>query len=310
MSTERVYERSFDEDVEQNERNTCPECSGRVTTNTHETVCDDCGLVIDEQRIDPGPEWREFRDEASSRRRVGAPNTVARHDNGMGSVIGWKKDANGRTLKGSKRRQVARLRREHDRAQTGSKREYNRRIGMFEIRRMACALGLPASIRDQACQLFRSAQDAELLRGRSIEAIATASLYAVCRLNEQPRTFAEVTTASKVSRGRIENAYNVLNRELGLPVPPAKPDVYLPQLASDLGVSSETERRARQLLDDARERTLCSGCHPAGVAAGCLYAAAQERCEDVSQTAVAELADISAATVRARYREVVGEIET
>ncbi|MFQ3285630.1 TFIIB-type zinc ribbon-containing protein [Natronomonas sp.] len=53
--TDSAYERGFDEDVEQNEANTCPECGGRVTANVDETVCDDCGLVIDENKIDRGP---------------------------------------------------------------------------------------------------------------------------------------------------------------------------------------------------------------------------------------------------------------
>jgi len=29
-----------------------------VTMNAVETICKDCGLIIDEQRIDHGPEWR------------------------------------------------------------------------------------------------------------------------------------------------------------------------------------------------------------------------------------------------------------
>ena len=55
-TTERdIYETAFDEDV-QPTSNQCPECDGRVTTNAAETVCDDCGLVLDDLRIDHGPE--------------------------------------------------------------------------------------------------------------------------------------------------------------------------------------------------------------------------------------------------------------
>jgi transcription initiation factor TFIIB len=111
MASRNIYEQTFDEDVQQNDQNTCPECSGRVTANTHETVCDDCGLVIDDQQVDCGPEWREFENDRSGR-RVGAPNTVARHDRGIGTEIGGKHDGNGRKLDGRKRRQLQRLRRE------------------------------------------------------------------------------------------------------------------------------------------------------------------------------------------------------
>ena len=44
------YATGFDEDVPSKLTNQCPRCGGRVTTNTIETVCEDCGLVIDDQR--------------------------------------------------------------------------------------------------------------------------------------------------------------------------------------------------------------------------------------------------------------------
>ena len=77
-TTERdIYETTFDEDV-QPSANHCPERNERVTTNAAETVCDDCGLVLDDQRIDHGPEWRAF--DADEHERTDAPLTAARHD--------------------------------------------------------------------------------------------------------------------------------------------------------------------------------------------------------------------------------------
>jgi len=71
MATRDIYETSFDEDVRaESNANQCPECNGRVTTNAVETVCEDCGLIIDEQRIDYGPEWRAYDDEEGERTGV------------------------------------------------------------------------------------------------------------------------------------------------------------------------------------------------------------------------------------------------
>lgn len=36
----------------------CPECDGPLSTADRETVCEDCGLVVDEQRIDTAPSGR------------------------------------------------------------------------------------------------------------------------------------------------------------------------------------------------------------------------------------------------------------
>ncbi|GAA5434826.1 hypothetical protein Hjap01_04318 [Haloarcula japonica] len=99
MATRDIYETGFDEDVRtETSANQCPECDGRVTTNAVETVCEDCGLVIDEQRIDHGPEWRAYDDE--ERERTGAPLTAARHDRGLSTEIGRGTDAKGNELSG------------------------------------------------------------------------------------------------------------------------------------------------------------------------------------------------------------------
>lgn len=38
--------------------NQCPECDGHAITNLKEMICEDAGFVIEEHRLDNGPEWR------------------------------------------------------------------------------------------------------------------------------------------------------------------------------------------------------------------------------------------------------------
>jgi transcription initiation factor TFIIB len=144
-------------------------------------------------------------------------------------------------------------------------------MGFSEVRRVASALDLSESIRDQACSLFPSAQNEDHLRGRSIEAMTVASVYAACRCNRLPWTIAEVCEVSRVSRQRVENAYRVLNQELGLPAVPPIPRQYIPRMVSHLELSDETRRLAERLAERAKEQGLANGRNPAGVAAGCLY---------------------------------------
>jgi transcription initiation factor TFIIB len=304
MASREIYATTFDEDEQQTDQNTCPECSGRVITNAFETVCDDCGLVVDDEQIDHGPEWREFEDDRTSKRRTGQPNSPARHDRGIGAEIGWDQDANGRHLKPRKRQQISRLRREHKRAKTQTTVERNRVAGFIDIRRMTGALGLSKSVRDQACKLFRSAQSEDLLMGRSIEGIASACNYAVCRLNAQPRTFGEIARVSKVPEDRISHCYTILNRQLDLPVPPAGPKQYLPQIASRVDALHETERRARELLERADDHLIANGRNPMGAAAGALYLAARQTGEYLTQDEIASAADVSTVTLRERYTDL------
>jgi len=69
------------------------------------------------------------------------------------------------------------MRREQTRDRWGSKAEQNLAHELGEVRRLASALELSDTLRDLTCQLFRSAQNEDLLRGRSIEAIGAASVY-------------------------------------------------------------------------------------------------------------------------------------
>jgi transcription initiation factor TFIIB len=305
MASRDIYERTFDEDVQQNDHNTCPECDGRVTTNAHETVCNDCGLVVEDEAIDHGPEWRRF--DTDERERTGAPLTAARHDRGLSTEIGRGADANGNDLSGQKRRRLCRMRRHQSRGRFRSKAERNLAHGLGEVRRIVSALDLSESLRDQACQLFRSAQKEDLLRGRSIEAMAAASVYGACRCTGRPQPFDDVTDSARVEHSRVTNAYKTLNTELGLPTQPVPPSAFVPRLASELDLSNHIRQRARQWAAAAESAGVTTGVQPSGFAAACLYKAGRENGRWLIQSDVADVADVSPVTVRT-HRDTLNEL--
>ena len=308
MSLRDTYERAFDEDVPIREQSStgCPECGGLVHTNSIETVCDDCGLILEDRPIDHGQEWCAFDEiERTERTRTGPPLTPIRHDRGLSSEIGFDRtDANGTTLSGRKRGQLTRLRREHRRGRWSSKAEQNLAHGFSEVRRIIGALDLPRSLRDQACRLYRTAASEGLIRGRSIEAMAAAGVYAACRCVGLPRTLEEVSAMSAVAHERVQNAYRVLNRELELPTVPIEPQEYVPRIGSALELSSVIRQRAAALARQAVHTGVANGCNPAGVAAGCVYQAAQELDERVTQIALADAAEVTPMTVRTRWNDI------
>jgi transcription initiation factor TFIIB len=277
----------------------CPECDGRLRSDDCETVCTQCGLVVDEHAIDPGPEWRSFEDDDTNPERTGAPLTRSRHDRGLSTEIGRST-----RVKGRKRRQLARMRRQHKRSQVRTKAERNRIYAFTEIRQLVSTLDLPTPIRDRACVLFESAQDGDLLQGRSIEGFAAAAVYATCRTDSVSRTLPEITEAAKASRDELDVAYTAMNRELGLPTGPVDPREYLARFASKLGVPDSVERRAREFAHRAHETGIGTGRNPGGVAAACLYTAAREAEVELTQQAAADVADVAPVTVRSTYYDL------
>jgi len=278
----------------------CSECGGRVRKAETEAVCEDCGLVLSEDAIERGPEWRSL-DEDADRRRTGAPLTASRHDRGLSTEIGF---GTGSEVSGKRQRRLVRMRRQHNRARLESKAERNKLYAHTEIRRLVSVMSLPTSVRDQSCSLFSSAQSEDLLCGRSLEGFAAAAVYATCRTQSIARTMDEVVDVARASKEELKTAYDALNRDLGLPVGPISPTEYLPRYASDLGVAAEVESRAREYAVMLVESGRVAGKNPSGVAAACLYKAANERGIEVKQSEAADLADVSRMTVSSTVRDI------
>jgi len=287
----------------------CPECGGKLTNDSErgETVCRDCGLVVEEDEIDHGPEWRAFDSkEKDQKSRVGAPTTNMMHDKGLSTNIGWQdKDAYGNRLSGRQREKMQRLRTWNERFRTRDSKERNLKQALGEIDRMASALGLPDNVRETASVIYRRALDEDLLPGRSIEGVSTASLYAAARQAGTPRSLDEITNVSRVEKDEIARTYRYVVRELKLEIQPADPESYVPRFASDLDLSDESERRARQLLQTAKQEGVHSGKSPVGLAAAAVYAASLLTNEKVTQSEVSGVANISEVTIRNRYHELL-----
>lgn len=290
-------------------RAVCPECGSRVRRDSaqSESVCENCGLVTDEQAIDRGPEWRSFNEEQrQNKSRVGAPTTPLMHDKGLSTIISWSDtDAHGRPLPSRKRARFQRLRQWDERFRTQDAQDRTLKQAFDEIDRMASALGLPETVRETAGVLYRRAVEDDLLPGRSIEGMATAALYASARQQHVPRSPSAVERVSRVEKTRFQRAYRYLSRELALEIEPESPVQHLPQLSSTLDVTEEAHRRAEEILEVAQRNGVHSGKSPVGVAASALYAATYLTNEKLTQETVSSAADISKVTIRTRYQELL-----
>jgi transcription initiation factor TFIIB len=289
----------------------CPECDGRLAhDHKHgETACVECGVIVDEDEIDHGPEWRAHTaNERDQRSRVGSPTTKMLHDEGISTEIDWRnEDAYGNSLSSRQRQKMNRLRTWHTRSQTVTAQERNLKHALGEIERMASALGVPQSTRETASVIYRRALDEDLLRGRSIEGMSTAAVYAAARQAGIPRSLDEVAAVSRIEQLPITRAYRHLTRELGLEIEPADPLNYIPRLASELDLSAEATQQSRDLLATVieTEESYLSGKNPVGLAAAAVYAGALLTNEKVTQEAVGEVADVSTVTIRNRYQDLL-----
>jgi transcription initiation factor TFIIB len=287
----------------------CPECKGAKLARNYERaelVCAGCGFVLHDKIMDMGPEWRAFDHEQREKRgRVGAPMTFTIHDKGLSTMIDWRdRDSHGKDLTPKRRAQIYRLRKWQRRIRVSDATERNLAFALSEVDRMSSHLGLPRNVREAAAVIYRRAVEERLIRGRSIEGVAAAALYAACRECKVPRTLDEIADVSRVGKKEIGRSYRFVARELLIHLRPTSPTDYIPRFGSELGLSGEAQSKAIELLKEATKKGLTSGRGPTGVAAAAIYIASVIRGERRTQRDVADVARVTEVTVRNRYKEL------
>ena len=285
----------------------CPECNSInivYDEQKGELVCQDCGLVIEEKMVDFGQEWHQF-EEGEKKGRGGAPLSMQKFDKGLTTNIGEISDIY--KLAGSKQtRKFLRLKKWQERVSTSIER--NLRLAMSELRRVASFLDLPNVVKEEASRVYNFVLQRGLVRGRSMESVIAACIYAACRSYNIPRTLDEIANASDVERKEIGRTYRFITRKLAIKVTPSNPKDYISRFASILHLSPKAQNDALRILKKADAFELTSGRGPAGIAAAALYVAALLNGEKKTQREVADVAGITEVTIRNRYKELLEKL--
>ena len=297
-----------------NQKIRCPECGEVELIKDYERaelICTNCGLVIKEKMMDFGPEWRIFdKEQTKERVRVGAPTTYTIHDKGLTTMIDWRnKDVHGKNLPPIKRAQIYRLRRLQKRLSASGVIERNLIFALSELNRMASHLNLPKNVKESAAVIYRKAVELNLIKGRSIEEVAAAAIYAACRKCKVPITLDEISEISRIKKKNLGRNYRFLAKKLHILFPPANPIDYIPKFTSDLGLSNKVQNLAIDIVKQASLKGITFGKGPKSIAAAAIYIASMIMGERRTQRQVAEVTRVTEVTIRNRYKELVEKLD-
>ncbi len=292
----------------------CPECESTQLAQDYdrgELICEECGLVIDDQYIDQGPEWRAFdMQQENNKARAGPAMTQMMHDKGLSTKIdNSNRDSQGRSLSNSKKAQMYRLRKWQRRSRISGARESTLVSALSEIKRLASTMGLPNHVKERSASIYREAVEKNLIRGRSLKIVATAVLYTACRELEIPRTLDEFAEITDFDRKEIGRTYRFLKWELNMKLKPTKPQNYLQKFCNELNLGGDVKKIAEDILTRAEEKELLSGKGPTGLAAASIYIAGIKGGDRRTQIEIAEVADVTEVTVRNRYKELAEKLD-
>lgn len=291
----------------------CPACGNRVIVtdeNTGEMFCGRCGIVVTDKIADTGAEWHSFSGDNSSRTRVGAGSSLKMHDMGLSTVIGpANKDSTGRPLSANVKTTIERLRTWDSRTQAHTSADRNLRQALNEMDKLKDKIALTDAVIENAAYIYRKAMEKKLIRGRSIQGLVAACIYASCRNAETPRTLDDIANGLNIRRKDVARCYRLIFRELELKVPVVDPVKGIARIASVAELTERSKRRAVMILNKAKKAGMVAGKDPMGIAAAALYIACNGAGESKSQKDISVASGVTEVTIRNRcagLRKILG----
>ena len=282
----------------------CPSCNKTTLItddNSGEVFCKTCGIVLSEGSEASGPEWRSFANDGVDKSRTGAGTSITMHDMGLSTVIGAvNKDSTGKPLSSAMKQSFDRIRTWDSRTQSHSSVDKNLRQALSEMDKLKDKLSLTDAVIEKAAYIYRKSVEKKLVKGRSIQGLVAACVYAACRDTETPRTLDNVADGINIKRKDVARCYRLVFRELDLKVPVADPVNGIPRIASVLDLGEKTKRKAVEILRKAKKIGVVAGKDPTGLAAAALYLACITEGGNKTQKEISEASGVTEVTIRNR----------
>ncbi|HYV52675.1 MAG TPA: TFIIB-type zinc ribbon-containing protein [Candidatus Eisenbacteria bacterium] len=292
----------------------CPSCSNKKTitdSESGEVVCSKCGRVLSDKLLETGQEWRTFAaDETDTRARTGMPESLARHDMGLSTIIGRAdRDASGNKLDPAMRIRMNRLATWDIRSQFHTPKDRSLSQAFFQLDVLKDKLGLSDGIVEKTAYIYRKALSNNLTRGRTISGVLSAAVYIACREMGAHRTLDDIAMACNVKRKELSRNFRILHSRLDLKIPQQDPMKCIAKVANKVKLSEKTKRKAAEIMSNVMKEEISAGKDPMGMAASVLYLSCIKSGEAVSQMSIARAAGVTEVTVRNRSKDLKSKLQ-
>ena len=288
----------------------CPDCRSTKNITDYvraEILCDNCGLVLEENIIENNPEWTNYQsDSDKNKNRVGSPMTLTLHDKGLSTNIGkYNRDFNGNSLKSKEKNKFYRLRKLDSKSKISTNKDKYLFNALIKLDQMSSKLELPKNVRENAAYIYRKTIKTTSLKGRSSIGILSAALYASCKMHNIPRTLTEISIVSKVPEKTIGRYYKFLNKLMKFKITPPSPYNYLNRFCNELELGCEVVTKSREILKNADQKDMIKGRNPVICAAASIYLASTLCKTRRTQSEIAQVAGVTELGLRNVYKKII-----
>ncbi|KAF7144559.1 hypothetical protein RHMOL_Rhmol04G0143100 [Rhododendron molle] len=270
-----------------------------------DTVCSECGLVLESHSIDETSEWRTFANESGDNDpvRVGGPSNPLLTDGGLSTVISKPNGVTSDFLSSSLGRWQNR----------GANPDRSLILAFKTIATMSDRLGLVATIKDRANEIYKKVEDQKSSRGRNQDAILAACLYIACRQEDKPRTVKEICSvangATKKEIGRAkEYIVKQLELEMGQSVDMGTIHAgdFMRRFCSNLGMNNQAVKAAQEAVQKSEEFDIRRS--PISIAAAVIYIITQLSDDKKPLRDVSIATGVAEGTIRNSYKDLYPHI--
>lgn len=198
-----IYEEEINPKNLRMDEETCFDCKKPtimvVDHSSGDTICSECGLVLEDHIIEYSQEWRNFAsdDNRSDRdpNRVGGPTNPLLRSSDLATVIEKPRE---NTSSFVSKDEISTLYRAQN--QVKNHEEDLIKKAFREIQRITEALALDTIINSRACEImskFDGHVNKKLRRGKKLHALCAASVSTACRELKLSRTLKEISMVAK-----------------------------------------------------------------------------------------------------------------
>ena len=212
-------------------------------------LAQECGLVLESHAIEETSEWRSFSDSDKAARgdpnRVGGPSNPLLTSGGLGTSLAKPTDAASHALSRMHSRGP-----DPDRALLAS---------FAQISALCSLLGLPASAKDSAHEIFATIKAQKTVKKRNVKAIHAAIVYIACRQQGIERTFREIcggaegTTVKEIGRAYRAIVDALETTHTAMATVAVHDDALCARLTAALSLPPEFGRASREIARAARK---------------------------------------------------------
>jgi transcription initiation factor TFIIB len=295
----------------------CPECKSAIVDDLQngERICSSCGIVVDEQMADYGPETKTVNLEDKMRlARASGQTTYAQHDMGIATEISvGSTDFSGKKINSSLSNQMQNLRKWQQRVRVTSPRERRLTNVLGKITETCESCNLSKNVVETSSKIYRSLDGKNIeVKGKSVISITVAVIYMACKQCDVVRSLEEIcknVCIPKDVKAKSKLAakyYRNIVLELGQSVTPIVTiDKYISKIANLTRADPRVERLALEIAEKTDVRGITDGKTPNGIASAYLYIGSILLGQTVLQRDMSSVSGITEVTIRNRVKEIL-----